>query len=77
LEQSTWAKNLLTWDRLLLCVVSSRAHRVTPARPWRLRHFGQAKVALDLGQPAQDGKQVLAIAYRTRTPASRRWEVSV
>ena len=32
------------------------------ARAGRLRHFGQAKVALDLGQPAQDRKQVLAIA---------------
>jgi hypothetical protein len=27
--------------------------RVTPARPWRLRRFGQAKMALDLGQPTQ------------------------
>jgi len=41
---------------------ASRSHRVTPARPWRFRGFGQAKVTFDLGQPAQDRLQALALA---------------
>ena len=34
--------------RPYLVTISSRSHRVTPARPWRFRGFGQA-VTLDLG----------------------------
>jgi len=60
-----------------LVTISSRSHRVTPARPWRFRGFGQAKVTLDLGQPAQDRLQALALATLVHAkPAHRRGQLS-